>query len=177
MNGKRMTFAILAMFVIGVILIAGCTQPTPPATATPTPTATPAPKTVVDIAVEDGRFTTLVAAVKAANLVGTLNSAGPFTVFAPTDDAFNKLPPGTVAELLKEPEGQLKQILLYHVVSGSYNVDQLVQMKTVPTVQGATLSITEVNGTVMVNDAKIIIPDIKASNGLVQVIDGVLLPP
>jgi uncharacterized surface protein with fasciclin (FAS1) repeats len=115
--------------------------------------------------------------VQAANLVGTLNSAGPFTVFAPTDDAFNKLPPGTVATLLKEPEGQLKQILLYHVVSGSYNVDQLVQMKTVPTVQGATLSITEVNGTVMVNDAKIIIPDIKASNGLVQVIDGVLLPP
>lgn len=177
MDEKKTIFVLLAIFVIAVTVIAGCTQPTPPATPTPTPTMTPAPKTIVETAVADGRFNTLVTAVQAANLVGTLNSAGPFTVFAPTDNAFNNLPPGTVATLLKEPEGQLKQILLYHVISGSYNTDQLVQMKTVATVQGGTLSFTEVNGTVMVNDAKIIIPDIKASNGMVQVIDAVLLPP
>jgi len=181
MDGKKTIFVLLAIFVIAVTVIAGCTQPTPPATATPTPTPTPtmtpAPKTIVETAIADGRFNTLVSAVQAANLVGTLNGAGPFTVFAPTDNAFNNLPPGTVATLLKEPEGQLKQILLYHVISGSYNTEQLVQMKTVATVQGATLSFTEVNGTVMVNDAKIIIPDIKASNGMVQVIDAVLLPP
>lgn len=177
MDGKKTIFVLLAIFVIAVTVIAGCTQPTPPATPTPTPTMTPAPKTIVETAVADGRFNTLVSAVQAANLVGTLNGAGPFTVFAPTDNAFNNLPPGTVATLLKEPEGQLKQILLYHVISGSYNTDQLVQMKTVATVQGGTLSFTEVNGTVMVNDAKIIIPDIKASNGMVQVIDAVLLPP
>ncbi|MDD1713683.1 MAG: fasciclin domain-containing protein, partial [Methanoregulaceae archaeon] len=106
MDGKKTTFVLLAIFVIAVTVIAGCTQPTPPATATPTPTPTPtmtpAPKTIVETAIADGRFNTLVSAVQAANLVGTLNGAGPFTVFAPTDNAFNNLPPGTVATLLKE---------------------------------------------------------------------------
>ena len=166
------------LLVVGFLLCAGCTQPvTPPATPTPTPSPTSAPKTIVVIAVEDGRFTTLVTAVQAADLVNTLNGPGPFTVFAPVDAAFQKLPAGTVDTLLKDPQGQLKQILLYHVVSGSYTTDQLVQMKSVQTLQGGYLNITEVNGKVMVNDATIIVPNIKASNGMIQAIDGVLLPP
>jgi transforming growth factor-beta-induced protein len=177
MKKTKTIFILLAIAMVAIVVIAGCTQPTPPATPSPTPSPTAAPKTIVVIAVDDGRFTTLVAAVQAADLATTLNGPGPFTVFAPTDDAFKKLPAGTVDTLLKEPQGQLKQILLYHVVSGSYTTDQLVQMKSVQTLQGGYLNITEVNGTVMVNDATIVIPNIKASNGMIQVIDSVLLPP
>jgi uncharacterized surface protein with fasciclin (FAS1) repeats len=177
MKKTKTIFILLAIAMVAIVVIAGCTQPTPPATPSPTPSPTAAPKTIVVIAVDDGRFTTLVAAVQAADLATTLNGPGPFTVFAPTDDAFKKLPAGTVDTLLKDPQGQLKQILLYHVVSGSYTTDQLVQMKSVQTLQGGYLNITEMNGTVMVNDATIVVPNIKASNGMIQVIDSVLLPP
>jgi uncharacterized surface protein with fasciclin (FAS1) repeats/plastocyanin len=176
-------FVVLAILFIG-ILIAGCTsQPPAPVTPTPTPVSTPVPttapvvKTIFDTAVADGRFTTLVAAVQAAKLNGTLNSAGPFTVFAPTDDAFKKLPNGTVATLLKDPEGNLKQILLYHVVSGNLMANDLMNLTYAKTVQGDNITITSKNGTLMVNGAKVIIADIKCSNGVIHVIDSVILPP
>jgi uncharacterized surface protein with fasciclin (FAS1) repeats/plastocyanin len=178
-------FVVLAILFIG-ILIAGCTSqpPAPVVTPTPTPvpttvptTAVPVEKTIYDTAVADGRFTTLVAAVNAAKLNGTLNSAGPFTVFAPTDDAFKKLPNGTVATLLKDPEGKLKQILLYHVVSGNVMASDAMNLSYAKTVQGDNITITSKNGTLMVNGAKVIIADIKASNGVIHVIDSVLLPP
>ncbi len=127
----RKLFVILAILFIG-ILVAGCTSTPPAPVVTPTPTAAPttaapAMKTIVETAVADGRFTTLVAAVQAAKLDGALSGPGPFTVFAPTDDAFKSLPPGTVESLLKQPEGTLKQILLYHVVDGKVMAADVVK--------------------------------------------------
>ena len=172
---------VLAILFIG-ILLAGCTTQPPVVTPTPTPTEVPTPtapplKSIVDTAVADGRFTTLVAALQAAKLDGTLSGAGPFTVFAPTDDAFNKLPDGTVAALLQEPEGQLKQILLYHVVNGKVMAADVVKLTTATTVQGSDLTINVTDGKVTVNTANVIITDIETSNGVIHVIDAVLIPP
>ncbi len=133
--------------------------------------------TIVDIAVADGRFETLVAAVTAAGLVETLTSEGPFTVFAPTDDAFNALPDGTLEELLQDPQGELANILLYHVVGGKVMAADVVELDTAPTALGQDISITIDNGTVILNDTvRVIITDIEASNGVIHVIDAVLLP-
>jgi uncharacterized surface protein with fasciclin (FAS1) repeats len=135
--------------------------------------------TIVDIAVADGRFTTLVAAVTAADLVETLSGEGPFTVFAPTDDAFAALPAGTVDSLLlPENKQQLTDILLYHVVSGKVMAADVVTLTSAPTVLGKDVTITVKDGKVFLNDTvQVIITDIEASNGVIHVIDAVLLPP
>jgi transforming growth factor-beta-induced protein len=174
------TMWVLILLILVTLAAAGCTQPTPPATPTPTPTpaATPEPmKNIVEIAVADGRFTTLVAAVGAADLVDTLSGPGPFTVFAPTDDAFAKLPPGTVETLLQDPKGQLTQILLYHVVPGKYMAADVVKETSLMTVQGSPLEVKVDGSTVMVDNATIVITDIEASNGVIHVIDAVMIPP
>ncbi len=135
------------------------------------------PGTIVDIAVADGRFNTLVAALTAANLVDTLSSEGPFTVFAPTDDAFAALPEGTVDSLLADPEGALTDILLYHVVSGAVMAETVVTLDSATTVQGEDVAISVVDGNVFLNETvQVIITDIKASNGVIHVIDAVLIP-
>ncbi|HSG67311.1 MAG TPA: fasciclin domain-containing protein [Bacteroidales bacterium] len=136
-------------------------------------------KTIVDIAVEDGRFTTLVAAVTAADLVETLSGEGPFTVFAPTDDAFAALPEGTLDSLLlPESKQALTDILLYHVVSGKVMAADVVGLSSAPTVLGKDITITVKDGNVYLNDTiQVIITDIEASNGVIHVIDAVLLPP
>jgi transforming growth factor-beta-induced protein len=132
---------------------------------------------IVDIAVADGRFTTLVAAVQAAGLVDTLKSEGPFTVFAPTDDAFAALPEGTVEGLLADIPA-LTDVLLYHVVSGAVRAADVVGLEAAPTVQGSDISISVRDGSVFLNDSiQVIITDIEAANGVIHVIDGVLLPP
>lgn len=131
--------------------------------------------TIVDVAVAAGNFKTLVAAVKAAGLVETLNSAGPFTVFAPTDEAFAKLPAGTVEALLKD-KAKLTAILTYHVVPGSVEAAQVVGLKSAKTVNGKEVSIKVADGKVMVGAAQVVKTDIKASNGVIHVIDTVLLP-
>jgi transforming growth factor-beta-induced protein len=133
-------------------------------------------KDIVEIAIGDNRFTTLVAAVKAANLVETLKGKGPFTVFAPTDDAFKKLPAGTVESLLKDIP-TLKNILLFHVVSGKVMAADVVKLNSANTVLGKPVAINVTNGKVAVNDANVVITDIEASNGVIHVIDSVLLPP
>ena len=131
---------------------------------------------IVDTAVA-GKFNTLVAAVKAADLVDTLKGPGPFTVFAPTDAAFEKLPPATLENLLKpENKSKLQSILTYHVVSGKVMSKNIVKLNSATTVEGHSLAIKTVNGVVMVNDARIIKADIPASNGVIHVIDAVLLP-
>ena len=131
---------------------------------------------IVDTAVAGG-FTTLVAAVKAAGLVDTLKGAGPFTVFAPTDAAFAKLPAGTVESLLKpENKAKLQAILTYHVVSGKVMAKDVMKMESAKTVEGENLSIKTANGGVMVNDAHVTKADIATSNGVIHVIDTVLLP-
>jgi transforming growth factor-beta-induced protein len=132
---------------------------------------------IVDIAVADGRFETLVAAVTAAELVDTLKSEGPFTVFAPTDDAFAALPEGTVAALLEDIPA-LTDILLYHVVNGAVMAETVVTLDSATTVQGSDVSITVNDEGVFLNDTvQVIITDIVASNGVIHVIDSVLLPP
>ncbi len=129
---------------------------------------------IVDTAVNAGSFNTLVAAVKAANLVDTLKGAGPFTVFAPTDEAFAKLPAGTVDALLQDIP-KLTKILTYHVVSGKVTAAEVVKLKSATTVEGSTLKIDASNG-VKVNDSKVVTPDVAADNGVIHVIDTVLLP-
>ena len=131
---------------------------------------------IVDIAVQDGRFETLVAAVKAADLVDTLKSDGPFTVFAPTDDAFGKLPAGTVDSLLQDIP-KLKNILLYHVVSGKVMSSDVVGLTSADTVLGQPVKVSMQGDKVMINDSQVIIPDIDSTNGVIHVIDSVLLPP
>ena len=134
-------------------------------------------KDIVDTAIAAGQFNTLVKAVQAAGLVDTLKGPGPFTVFAPTDKAFSKLPAGTVESLLKpENKEKLKAILLYHVVSGDVTAAQVVKLSSAKTVNGQELKLSANDGTVMVNDAKVVKADVMASNGVIHVIDTVLLP-
>lgn len=136
-----------------------------------------AKKDIVDTAVNAGTFETLVAAVSAADLVDTLKSEGPFTVFAPTDEAFAALPEGTVATLLKpENKDQLVAILTYHVVPGKVMSTDLSDDMTAATVQGGDITIDLDNG-VMVNNATVTAADIETSNGVIHVIDTVILPP
>lgn len=136
-------------------------------------------KTIVEIAAADERFSTLVAAVTAAELVETLSGEGPFTVFAPTNDAFAALPAGTVENLLlPENKQALTDILLYHVVSGKVMAADVVGLTSATTVLGKDLTITVRDGKVFLNDTvEVIITDIEASNGVIHVIDAVLLPP
>ncbi len=131
---------------------------------------------IVDIAVENGNFTTLVAAVQAAGLVDTLKSEGPFTVFAPTDEAFAALPEGTVEALLNDIP-TLTDILLYHVVAGKVMAADVVNLSSADTVLGQPVTITVDGDKVMVNDAQVIITDVEASNGVIHVIDAVVLIP
>ena len=131
---------------------------------------------IVDTAVA-ANFKTLTAAVKAAGLEETLRSAGPFTVFAPTDEAFAKLPAGTVDNLLKpENKEKLRAILTFHVVPGKVTSSKVVKLDSAKTVQGGTVAIKTANGGVMVNNARVIKADVEASNGVIHVIDAVLLP-
>ncbi len=183
---KEILFLFICLCLAGV-LIAGCTTPAmPPATATPTatpvsPTEVPTTRTpahtIIGTAVADGRFTTFVAALQKANLSDALDGPGPFTVFAPTDDAFNQLPNGTLQTLLADPEGQLSLILLYHIVPGEYRAADLVNTTTVQTLMGENLTISATGGQVYVDNAKIIQTDIVTGNGVIQVIDTVLIPP
>lgn len=131
---------------------------------------------IVDTAVKAGSFSTLVTAIKAAELVDTLKGAGPFTVFAPTDEAFAKLPNGTVDALLKDIP-KLKKILTYHVVSGKVKAaDFSLTQKSATTVEGSEVKIDASNGSVKVNDATVSTQDVDADNGVIHIIDTVLIP-
>ena len=135
-------------------------------------------KDIVDTAVGAGSFKTLVAAVQAAGLVETLKGAGPFTVFAPTDEAFAKLPAGTVESLLKpENKEKLVAVLTYHVVPGKVMAADVVKLTEAPTVQGSKAKVKVADGTVMIDNAKVVKTDIETSNGVIHVIDAVILPP
>ena len=193
-NMKR---SLAAAGAVGLALFLSACSPAPttssmaPATSAPaaaspaakTPSATPkATGDIVETAVAGG-FTTLATAVTAAGLVDTLKGPGPFTVFAPTDAAFAKLPAGTVDTLLKEPKGQLAEILKYHVVSGKVMAADVVKLngQKVKTVQGAELTVEVSGGKVALVDAagnrvNVVTTDVAASNGVIHVIDGVLLP-
>ncbi|MBT9241439.1 fasciclin domain-containing protein [Vibrio splendidus] len=134
-------------------------------------------KDIVDVAAENGSFNTLVAAVKAADLVDTLKGEGPFTVLAPTDEAFAALPEGTVDMLLKpENKDKLVAVLTYHVIPGKIMAAEVMKLNSAVTVQGSAVMIAIDDGNVMIDNAKVIMPDVEASNGVIHVIDAVLLP-
>jgi len=185
---------ILAPAALAVVL-AACTSsaasPSPapvtaapstaaPATSAPSmPAASPSAELGDIVATADGAgtFTTLLAAAQAAGLVETLQGDGPFTVFAPTDDAFAALPEGTLDGLLADPEG-LKQILLYHVVPGAVKADEVVNLTSADSVEGSPIAIAVKDGKVYLNDAaEVVATDVMASNGVIHVIDQVILPP
>lgn len=176
-----MTTASLAVFMIAC----GSGEQTTEATADTTATETKAadtmaamtPATVVDIAVGSADHSTLVAAVKAAGLVETLSAAGPFTVFAPTNAAFDKLPAGTVDNLLKpESKADLTGILTYHVVAGSLKAADLTDGQKLKTVNGAELTVSIKEGKVMIDGANVTAADLTAGNGVVHVLDAVVMP-
>jgi len=184
---KEMKTKFAFVFVVLAMLLAAClpqATPEPPPQPEPTtmPEPSPAPteepempKSIVDIAVEDGRFTTLVAAVQAADLAETLSDEGPFTVFAPTDEAIAKLPEGTVEALLADIPA-LTNVLLYHVVEGKVMASDVVELNRAQTVQGQYVDIKAEDGIVMIDGAEVVITDIEASNGVIHVIDSVILP-
>ena len=140
--------------------------------------ATGAKNDIVEVAVQAGSFKTLAAALQAADLVNTLKSAGPFTVFAPTDEAFAKLPAGTVEKLLlPENKAKLQAVLTYHVLADKGPASKVVKMTGATTVQGARVAIAVTGKTVTVGGANVVTTDIQASNGIIHVIDRVILPP
>jgi uncharacterized surface protein with fasciclin (FAS1) repeats len=147
------------------------------ALALPVMAADKGSKDIVDTAVAAGQFTTLAKALQAAGLVDTLKGKGPFTVFAPTDDAFAKLPSGALDDLLKpENKEKLKAVLLYHVVAGKVPAAKVMKMKSAKTVNGQEVTISTSGGKVMVNEATVVKADVMASNGVIHVIDTVLMP-
>ena len=131
---------------------------------------------IVETAQQAGSFKTLLAAAEAAGLVDALSGGGPLTVFAPTDEAFAALPAGTVEGLLKNKE-KLTAVLTYHVVAGSVPASEVIKLESAKTLQGSPVKIRVKNGNVYVNDAKVIQADVRASNGIIHVIDTVILPP
>ena len=163
-NSKQLQIWLSACF-LAIFVLAGCGTKTMPE------------KDIVDTAVAAGDFNTLVAAVKAAELVETLKAEGPYTVFAPTDAAFAKLPEGTLESLLKpENKAKLAGILTYHVVAGKVMAADVVKITEAKTVNGKMLKISTMNGKVMVNGANVVKTDIECSNGVIHVIDAVVLP-
>lgn len=134
-------------------------------------------QSIVDLVTSDPRFSTLATALDSAGLVTTLQGAGPFTVFAPTNEAFNALPSGTLNTLLApENRDQLRDILLYHVHEGELMADAVTGMSSVETLQGGTVPVMAEGGNVMLGEATVVEPNVDASNGVVHVIDGVLMP-
>jgi uncharacterized surface protein with fasciclin (FAS1) repeats len=131
---------------------------------------------LVETAISAGNFTTLVAALTEADLVSALEGDGPFTVFAPSDEAFKKLPKDALNNLLKDKEA-LKNVLLYHVVSGDINSKQITKLSEAKTLNGSDVKIMVEDGKVMVNNSQVVGADVMASNGIIHVIDTVLLPP
>ena len=173
---KRTILLSLSAVAIAVAACSPAASPTP-APATPAPSMAAELGDIVDVATEAGSFTTLLTAATAADLVDTLQGEGPYTVFAPTDEAFAALPEGTLDGLLADPEA-LKQILLYHVVAGKVTADQVVGMTSADSVAGPAIAITVEDGTVVLNDsATVVTPDVETSNGVIHVIDQVILPP
>lgn len=181
---NRFKFTFFSLTLAGAVTLAACM----PETETPTPSPTSMPviqegmvdeqvqeANIVETAQTAGTFTTLLAAAEAAGLVETL-STQELTVFAPTDEAFDKLPAGTVEALLEDTD-RLAAILTYHVVPGTIPASEVVNISNATTVQGESLTITTEDGEVMVNDAQVLQTDIMASNGVIHVIDSVLMPP
>lgn len=161
----KLLATLFSSILLATFLMAGCNEDQMPK------------KDIVDTAVAAGNFNTLVAAIKAADLVQTLKGKGPYTVFAPTDAAFAKLPSGTLDTLLMpQNKNKLAGILTYHVVAGKVMAADVIKMSQAKTVNGQMLSIRTIGSTVKVDEANVIKTDIECSNGVIHVIDAVVLP-
>ena len=169
--GRKVALALSLLAVSALLIVATAMQ----ATGGMKTARAKADKDIVETAMGAGSFETLVTAVKAAGLVDTLKGEGPFTVFAPTDEAFAKLPKGTVESLLQDKE-KLTAILTYHVVPGRVMAEDVTNMSEAKTVNGQSLNIKSENDAVMVDNAKVVQADIPCSNGVIHVIDTVVLP-
>lgn len=172
---RKIYTLLMAISVIGAaVLICGCTSLRgDDRNQTPAPAPAGANLTVVEVLNRDDNFSTFVWALGASKLEGTLAGPGPYTVFAPTDEAFDRLPPGTLDDLLKDPKGNLAEVLLYHMTPGAYTASDIAANKTIATLQGNPLA----GGDAAVNGARVIRADIPAENGFVHAIDTVLIPP
>ena len=162
------------------LLLSGCgsrSTPTPTSAPTPTPTPTPAPADLVETASRAGELTTFLAAVQAADLVEKLQSPGPFTVFAPTDAAFADLPAGLLERLLSDPGGDLTDLLIFHMVADRLTADQLSDGQQLTTILDDPLTVAKEGDMLRINDAATVTANISATNGVLYVIDAVLLPP
>lgn len=180
---KKLKFLSLAVLAVASAFLASCGNSPKEETVEETPVEIveeapmEASNTVVDIAIGSPDHTTLVAAVSAAGLVETLSGTGPFTIFAPTNAAFEALPAGTVDNLLKpESKDQLTSVLTYHVVAGNVMAADLSDGQIVTTLNGQDLTVSISDGKVMINGATVIAVDLTGSNGVIHVVDGVLLP-
>ena len=168
---------LLAPLVLASLALVGCGGGAQPEPVVASPASAKSQSDIVDTAVSAGSFETLVAAVKSADLVDTLKSPGPFTVFAPTDEAFAKLPAGTVEDLLKpENKAKLVAILTHHVVAGKVSSAQVTSMKSAKSVQGGELAISADDQGVRIGKATVTKADIECSNGVIHVVDTVILP-
>jgi uncharacterized surface protein with fasciclin (FAS1) repeats len=171
---------LLPILIVAGLVLGACAAPATPAPAAtdaPMATDTPMAKSIVDVAVGAGSFTTLVSALQTAGLVETLQGEGPFTVFAPSDEAFAKLPAGTLESL---SVADLTNILLYHVVSGKVMASDAIALdgqSAGTLLEGKQIAISVKDGKVMINDATVVTADVAASNGVIHIIDTVLLPP
>lgn len=177
---KKLTATAAALMILPVAVSCGTPEAevveTPAETEMPAEDAAVSGETIVDVASANGSFNTLVAAIQAADLVDTLSADGPYTVFAPTDDAFAALPDGVLDKLLlPENKDVLAQILTYHVVAGEVP-SSAVETGMVPTVEGTDLDVVAEGGSVMVSGANVVTPDVAASNGVIHAIDAVLIP-
>jgi len=160
--------SILAVLTVALAVAAG--------TASAGPASTTGQKNIVQTAVAAGQFKTLASLLTKAGLTGTLQGKGPFTVFAPTDAAFAKVPKSTLAGLAKS-KAKLRAVLLYHVVKGKVSAKQAMMLTSATTVEGQKLRIRVTGGKVFVNNAKVVTPDVSATNGVIHVVDHVLIPP
>ena len=175
MKFKNHFFSIVAVLALGLAVV-GCSDDSENNPINSSNSGTEPQMDIVETATAAGNFTTLLAAAKAADLVDALKSEGPMTVFAPTDEAFAALPPGTIDALLQDTDA-LTAILTYHVVPGAVTAEQVVKLSSAPTLNGAELTITVTgDGKVMVDGATVVMTDIKASNGIIHVIDAVVIP-
>lgn len=170
---------LMIALAIGAVLVSGCTGLSGDDAPNGTPAETPAGEslTVVEVLDRDGNFSILIHALDAAELEKTLARPGPYTVFAPTDEAFGRLPEAAMEELFADPKGNLAEVLLYHMVPGRYTVSGIAADGTVATIQGNPIAVGTTGETLTVNGARVIRADIPAANGVIHAIDAVMLPP
>lgn len=178
----NVTHLMIALIIGAAVLICGCTVPsgnetTNQTNGTPARAAASTNLTIEQVLVQDGNFSTLLLAIDTAGLEGAYSGPGPYTVFAPTDDVFRRVPSAVMEGLFNDPKGSLAEVLLYHMAPGSYTASDIATIETIETVQGSPIAVDTAGDRVWVNGAEIVRTEIPATNGIIHVIDAVMVPP